>query len=215
MNRTELVFILDRSGSMGGLETDTIGGFNSTLEAQRKLEGETRVSTILFDNLFEELHDRIDLNDIQPLTSKQYFVRGGTALYDAVALGIRKISNAQVAVKPEARADKVIVVIITDGYENSSRETSAAMLKKMIEEKRAEKWEFIFMGANIDACLAAGEIGIRPTNSANYVADGQGIKLQYECLSEAVISLRSGKPLPKGWQSRTEADKKQRGKQGA
>ena len=215
MNRTELVFILDRSGSMGGLETDTIGGFNSTLEAQRKLEGETRVSTILFDNLFEELHDRIDLNDIQPLTSKQYFVRGGTALYDAVALGIRKISNAQVAVKPEARADKVIVVIITDGYENSSRETSAAMLKKMIEEKRAEKWNFIFMGANIDACLAAGEIGIRPTNSANYVADGQGIKLQYECLSEAVISLRSGKPLPKDWQSRTEADKKQRGKQGA
>lgn len=127
MKRTELVFILDRSGSMGGLETDTIGGFNSTLEAQRKLEGETRVSTILFDNQFEELHDRIDLNDIQPLTSKQYFVRGGTALYDAVAVGIRKISNAQVAVKPKARADKVIVVIITNGYENSSRETSAAM----------------------------------------------------------------------------------------
>lgn len=215
MKRTELVFILDRSGSMGGLETDTIGGFNSTLEAQRKLEGETRVSTILFDNLFEELHDRIDLNDIQPLTSKQYFVRGGTALYDAVAVGIRKISNAQIAVKPEARADKVIVVIITDGYENSSRETSAAMLKKMIEEKRSEGWEFIFMGANIDACLAAGEIGITPTNAANFVADGQGIKIQYECLSNAVISLRSGQPMPKDWQGRTEADKKQRGKQSA
>ena len=212
MNKTELVFILDRSGSMGGLETDTIGGFNSTLEAQSKLEGETRVSTILFDNQFEELHDRINLSDIRPLTSEQYFVRGSTALYDAVAMGIRKITNAQMAVKTNARADKVIVVIITDGYENSSRETSAAMLKKMIEEKRAEGWEFIFMGANIDAALAAGEIGISASNAANYVPDSRGVKIQYECLSNAVISLRSGQPMPKDWQGRTEADKKQRGK---
>ncbi len=212
MNKTELVFILDRSGSMGGLETDTIGGFNSTLEDQRKLEGETRVSTILFDNQFEELHDRIDLKDIQALTSQQYFVRGSTALYDAVAMGIRKIANVQAAVKTEAQADKVIVVIITDGYENSSRETSAAMLKKMIKEKRAEGWEFIFMGANIDAALAAGEIGISASNAANYVPDSQGVKIQYECLSEAVISLRSGQAMPKDWQGRTEADKKQRGK---
>lgn len=212
MNKTELVFILDRSGSMGGLETDTIGGFNSTLEAQRKLNGETRVSTILFDNQFEELHDRIDLNDIRPLTSEQYFVRGSTALYDAVAMGIRKIANVQLAVKTTALADKVIVVIITDGYENSSRETSVAMLKKMIKEKRAEGWEFIFMGANIDAALAAGEIGISASNAANYVPDSQGIKIQYECLSEAVISLRSGQAMPKDWQGRTEADKKQRGK---
>lgn len=212
MNRTELVFILDRSGSMGGLETDTIGGFNSTIEAQRKLEGETRVSTILFDNQFEELHDRIDLKDIQALTSQQYFVRGSTALYDAVAMGIRKIANAQSAVKTTARADKVIVVIITDGYENSSRETSAAMLKKMIGEKRAEGWEFIFMGANIDATLAAGEIGISASNAANYVPDSQGVKIQYECLSNAVISLRSGQAMPKDWQGRTEADKRQRGK---
>jgi uncharacterized protein YegL len=211
MNKTELVFILDRSGSMSGLETDTIGGFNSTLEAQRKQEGEARVSTILFDNQFEELHDRIDLSEIQPLTSNQYFVRGSTALYDAVALGIRKIANAQMATKVEARADKVIVVIITDGYENSSRETSAAMLKELIEEKRAEQWEFIFMGANIDACLAAGEIGIAPANSSNYLADSQGIKVQFQCMSEAVMHLRSGKPLPKDWQSRVEADKKQRG----
>ena len=212
MNKTELVFILDRSGSMGGLEMDTIGGFNSTLEAQSKLEGETRVSTILFDNQFEELHDRINLSDIRPLTSEQYFVRGSTALYDAVAMGIRKITNAQMAVKTNARADKVIVVIITDGYENSSRETSAAMLKKMIEEKRAEGWEFIFMGANIDAALAAGEIGISASNAANYVPDSRGVKIQYECLSNAVISLRSGQPMPKDWQGRTEADKKQRGK---
>jgi uncharacterized protein YegL len=211
MNKTELVFILDRSGSMGGLETDTIGGFNSTLEAQRKQEGEVRVSTILFDNQFEELHDRIDLNEIQPLTPKQYFVRGSTALYDAVALGVRKIANAQSATKMEARADKVIVVIITDGYENSSRETSAAMLKKLIEEKRSEQWEFIFMGANIDACLAAGEIGIAPASSSNYIADSQGIKVQFQCLNEAVMSSRSGKPFPKDWQSRAEADKKQRG----
>lgn len=212
MNKTELVFILDRSGSMGGLETDTIGGFNSTIEAQRKLEGETRVSTILFDNQFEELHDRIDLKDIQALTSQQYFVRGSTALYDAVAMGIRKIANVQAAVKTEAQADKVIVVIITDGYENSSRETSAAMLKKMIGKQRAKGWEFIFMGANIDACLAAGEIGIDSNNAANFVADSQGVKIQYECLSNAVMTLRSGKHLPKDWQSQAEEDKKLRGK---
>lgn len=212
MNKTELIFILDRSGSMAGLETDTIGGFNSTLEAQSKLEGETMVSTILFDNQFEELHDRINLSDIRPLTSEQYFVRGSTALYDAVAMGIRKISNVQLAVKTNACADKVIIVIITDGYENSSRETSAVMLKKMIKEKRAEGWEFIFMGANIDATLAAGEIGISASHAANYVPDSQGVKIQYECLSNAVISLRSGQPMPKDWQGRTEADKKQRGK---
>ncbi len=212
MNKTELVFILDRSGSMGGLETDTIGGFNSTLEAQRKLEGETRVSTILFDNQFEELHDRIDLNDIQPLSSEQYFVRGSTALYDAVAMGICKIANAQAVIKAEARADKVIVVIITDGYENSSRETNAAMLKKMIEARRAKGWEFIFMGANIDACLAAGEIGIAAANASNFKADGRGVKVQFQCMSEAVMSLRSGEPLPMNWQSCAEEDKKQRSK---
>ena len=212
MNRTELLFILDRSGSMSGLEADTIGGFNSSLAEQRKLEGEARVSTILFDNQFEELHDRIDIHEVEPLTHEQYYVRGSTALYDAVALGIRKISNAQKATKPDARADKVIAVIITDGYENSSRETSATMLKRMINEKRKQNWEFIFMGANMDAALAAGEIGIPAEYAASYAPDKQGVDLQYISMNQAVSNLRQNKHIGIEWKERVEQDKKQRGK---
>lgn len=210
MNRTELLLILDRSGSMGGLESDTIGGFNRTLEAQRKIEGQVKVTTILFDNLFEILHDRIDLEALQPMTEKQYFVRGSTALYDAVSLGINKIKNVQKQTKAEARADKVIVVIITDGYENSSRETNAAMLKTLIEAQQAQGWEFIFMGANIDACLAAGSIGILRDRAANYVRDSQGVKLQFSTLNEAIVTLRSDKSLSPDWKKPVEDDKKKR-----
>ncbi len=208
MNKTELIFILDRSGSMGGLESDTIGGFNATISDQKKIDGETRVTTILFDNFFEVLHDRINLQDIAPLTDKEYFVRGSTALYDAVALGIRKIANVQKQTMPEGRADKVIMVITTDGYENSSRETNAAMLHKMIDDCKKEGWEFLFLGADIDAQAAAGAIGIDSHRSSNYVKDAQGVRAQYDSLNHAISAMRSGAPLPKDWKDKLDQDNK-------
>ncbi len=208
MNKTELIFVLDRSGSMGGLESDTIGGFNATISDQKKIEGETRVTTILFDNFFEVLHDRIDLQDIAPLTDRDYFVRGSTALYDAVALGIRKIVNVQKQTKPEGRADKVIMVITTDGYENASRETNAAMLQKMIDDCKKEGWEFLFLGADIDAQAAAGSIGIESHRASNYVKDAQGVRVQYDSLNVAISAMRSGAPLPADWKDKLDEDNK-------
>ena len=208
MNKTELIFILDRSGSMGGLESDTIGGFNATISDQKKIDGETRVTTILFDNFFEVLHDRIDLQDIAPLTDKDYFVRGSTALYDAVALGIRKIANVQKQTKLEGRADKVIMVITTDGYENSSRETNAAMLHKMIDDCKKDGWEFLFLGADIDAQAAAGSIGIESHRASNYVKDAQGVRVQYDSLNVAISAMRSGAPLPADWKDKLDQDNK-------
>lgn len=208
MNKTELIFILDRSGSMGGLESDTIGGFNATISDQKKIDGETRVTTILFDNFFEVLHDRINLQDLEPLTEKEYFVRGSTALYDAVALGIRKIANVQKRVKPEGRADKVIMVITTDGYENSSRETNAATLHKMIDDCKKDGWEFLFLGADIDAQAAAGSIGIESSRAANFVKDAQGVRVQYDSLNVAISAMRSGAPLPKDWKNKLDEDNK-------
>ena len=208
MNKTELIFILDRSGSMGGLESDTIGGFNATISDQKKIDGETRVTTILFDNFFEVLHDRINLQDIAPLTEQDYFVRGSTALYDAVALGIRKIANVQKQTRKEGRADKVIMVITTDGYENASRDTNAAMLHKMIDDCKKDGWEFLFLGADIDAQAAAGSIGIESNRAANFVKDSQGVQVQYDSLNVAISAMRSGAPLPKDWKEKLDQDNK-------
>ena len=208
MKKTELIFILDRSGSMGGLESDTIGGFNATINDQKTLEEETRVTTILFDNFFEILHDRIDLQDLPTLTEKDYFVRGSTALYDAVALGINKIVNVQKQTKQDGRADKVIMVIITDGYENSSRETNAAMLRKMIDGCKKDGWEFLFLGADIDAQAAAGAIGIESSRASNFVKDAQGVQVQYDSLNVAIRTMRSGAPLPMDWKQKLDEDNK-------
>ena len=208
MNKTELIFILDRSGSRGGLESDTIGGFNATISDQKKIDGETRVTTILFDNFFEVLHDRINLQDIAPLTEQDYFVRGSTALYDAVALGIRKIANVQKQTRKEGRADKVIMVITTDGYENASRDTNAAMLHKMIDDCKKDGWEFLFLGADIDAQAAAGSIGIESNRAANFVKDSQGVQVQYDSLNVAISAMRSGAPLPKDWKNKLDEDNK-------
>ena len=208
MNKTELIFILDRSGSMGGLESDTIGGFNATISDQKKIDGETRVTTILFDNFFEVFHDRINLQDIAPLTEQDYFVRGSTALYDAVALGIRKIANVQKQTRKEGRADKVIMVITTDGYENASRDTNAAMLHKMIDDCKKDGWEFLFLGADIDAQAAAGSIGIDSNRAANFVKDSQGVRVQYDSLNVAISAMRSGAPLPKDWKNKLDEDNK-------
>jgi len=166
------------------------------------------VTTILFDNFFEVLHDRINLQDIVPLTDKDYFVRGSTALYDAVSLGIHKIVNVQKQTKPEGRADKVIMVITTDGYENSSRETNAAMLHKMIDDCKKDGWEFLFLGADIDAQAAAGSIGIESHRASNYVKDAQGVRVQYDSLNVAISAMRSGAPLPKDWKEKLDQDNK-------
>ena len=152
---TELVFILDRSGSMGGLESDTIGGFNAMLEKQRKLDGECRITTVLFDNRYELLHDRIDIRAVSPMTEREYQVGGSTALLDAMGRTIQKMVNVQKSTAEEYRAENVMFVIITDGEENSSREYSAQKVKAMIEQEKKYGWEFIFLGANIDAVETA------------------------------------------------------------
>lgn len=165
---TELVFILDKSGSMSGLETDTIGGYNSMLAKQQAVEGECRITTVLFDNNYELLHDRIDIRAVSPISEKEYQIGGSTALLDAIGRTIHKIGNAQKHTANEYRAEKVMLVIITDGEENSSREYSAKRIKQMIERQKSRyEWEFIFLGANIDAVETAGRFGISADRAQN------------------------------------------------
>ena len=219
-NRTELVFIRDRSGSMGGLESDTIGGFNSTLEKQKKAEGEARVTTVLFDGEYEVLHDRIPVNEVRPLTGEDYYVRGCTALLDAVGRTIERITRAQKASKEEYRADKVMFVIITDGMENASREYSYSKVKKMIEQVREENgWEFMFLGANIDAAAEAERLGIDRRRAARYCADSEGTALNFDVVGDVMCCMRKRSmsksifsELVDGALSRVREDYKRRGK---
>ena len=206
-NRMELVFILDRSGSMCGLEADTIGGYNALLEKQKKEAGEARVTTVLFDDRCEVLHDRIEIDGLAPITDREYYVRGSTALLDAVGTTIQKIMNAQRYTAPDKRADKVLFVITTDGYENASREYDYARVKSMIEKQKEKYgWEFLFLGANIDAAATAGRFGIAPERAVNYHADSEGTRLNYEVVSEAVSQMRCDMPLAANWKSRIESD---------
>ncbi|MBO4971465.1 MAG: VWA domain-containing protein [Clostridia bacterium] len=190
-NVTELVFILDRSGSMSGFEADTIGGFNSTIEKQKKQEGKVYVSTVLFDNYSEVLHDRVDINEIKPMTDKDYDVRGCTALLDAIGGAIRHIGNIHKYARPEDVPEHTIFVITTDGMENASQHYSSEDIKAKIK-RQTEKygWEFIFLAANIDAVETAESIGIRRDRAANYRQTEKGVERSYYAMSEAITSVR-------------------------
>ena len=208
---TELVFILDRSGSMSGLEGDTIGGYNAMLEKQKKEPGEAVITTVLFDDKYELLHDRINLKGIQPITEKEYYVRGTTALLDAVGRTISKIVNVQKHTAEDERAENVMFVITTDGMENASREYSYEKVRRMIEhQKNKYGWEFIFLGANIDAVDTAERFGIDQDRAVNYNADSEGTLLNYEVISETVSCLRASREISEGWKDRIEEDFRKR-----
>ena len=210
-NVTELVFILDKSGSMAGLEADTIGGFNAMLKKQQKAEGEAFVTTALFDHRFELLHDRINIRGISPLTDKEYEVGGTTALLDAIGFTIQKMVNVQKRTLEDERAEKVLFVITTDGMENASREFTTDKIKKMIRHQKEKfGWEFIFLGANIDAISTAAQFGIEEDFAVEYHADHKGTQLNYEAVNEAVSNLRSGKKIDRSWKEGIERDYNQR-----
>lgn len=208
---TELVFILDRSGSMGGLETDTIGGFNSMLVQQKALAGECRVTTVLFDDRYELLHDRIDLRAVSPISTKEYWVRGSTALLDAIGKTIDKVGNIQKYTAKPYQAEKVMVVIITDGMENASVKFGADQVRRMIERQKSKYgWEFIFLGANIDAVETSRNLGIHPDYAAEYLADQAGTAASYAAVSQIAINLRSGASMPGAPLSAVRADTNKR-----
>ncbi len=198
---TDIIFILDRSGSMSGLESDTIGGYNSYLEKQRKLEGEAFVTTVLFDDRYKMLHRRIDIKEIQDLTSEDYFVRGSTALLDAIGNTIDQFKLLQ------SEKNKTLMVIITDGLENASREFTYKRVKQLIDQQQENQgWEFIFLGANIDAVKEGERFGISEDRSVSYHADSQGTALNFACVTEATISYRSTGDIPKRWKQKIEED---------
>ena len=215
-NLTELVMILDRSGSMGGLESDTIGGYNSMLRKQREADGEVLVSTVLFDDRSEVLYDRVPLEKLPQMTEKEYYVRGCTALLDALGGAIHHIGNVHKYARDEDRPEKTIFVITTDGMENASREYSYDRVKKMVErQKEKYGWEFLFLGANIDAIETAGRFGISADRAANYNSDHEGTALNYEVLAEAVCEMRvSAAPIGAGWKKRIDEDYERRGRKG-
>jgi uncharacterized protein YegL len=221
-NLTELVFILDRSGSMSGLEADTIGGFNSMIEKQKKEEGEAYVSTILFDGVTEVLHDRVAIKDVKPITEKEYYVRGCTALLDAVGGAIHHIGNVHKYIREEDCPARTLFVITTDGMENASRKYSYEDVKKMIEHrKEKDHWEFLFLGANIDAVDVADRMGISKGRAANYHSDKKGTALNFKVLSNVISRVRDfGAPIDDdeyfedgGWKEEIDIDYAQRNSQ--
>ena len=213
---TEMVFILDRSGSMGGLEKDTIGGFNSLIEKQKKEEGEALVSTVLFDNYQEVLHDRIPLDEIGRMTEEEYYVRGCTALLDAIGGAINHIGNVHKYAREEDVPEKTIFVITTDGLENASSRYSYRDVKKMIKRQEEKYgWEFLFLGANIDVAKESGRLGIRADRAVRYVNDSEGVELNYAAVGCAVSALRSMKNTAEfdgSWKESIEKDFKKRGR---
>lgn len=206
-NITELVFILDRSGSMVGLESDTIGGFNSLIEKQKKQEGKCYVSTVLFDHESKVLHDRLELSEVPKMTSQDYFVRGNTALIDAIGGAIHHIGNIHKYARPEDVPEHTMFVITTDGMENASHHYSSDEVKKMVErQKKKYGWEFLFIGANIDSVETAKAFGIGADRAVNYHADSCGTSVLFDTVSESVGCVRENKPLAAEWGKKIEED---------
>ena len=206
-NITELVFILDRSGSMSGLESDTIGGFNAMIQKQKKEDGEAYVSTIFFDNVSEVLHDRIKLADVPKMTNKDYTVRGCTALIDAIGRAIHHIGNIHKYARKEDVPAHTMFVITTDGQENASHHYSSDQVKKMIElQKEKYVWEFLFIGANIDAVETAASFGIARNRAVNYRADKKGTRVLYETMAAPITAMRNCGDLSDDWCANIEAD---------
>ena len=214
-NLTELVFILDRSGSTAGLESDTIGGFNALIEKQKKEAGEAFVSVVLFDSECEVIYDRVDVKKIEPMTDRQYYVRGCTALLDAVGGAVKHIANVHKYAREEDKPGRTLFVITTDGLENASRRCSAEEVKRLVKRQQEEYgWEFLFLGANIDAVTTASHFGIRADRAVRYNSDHTGTALNYEVVSEAVCRVRAGAPLKADWKEKIEEDYEARGKKG-
>ena len=210
---TELVFILDRSGSMAGLEKDTIGGFNAMIEKQKGEPGEAVISTVLFDNESAVIHDRVDVKRIKPMTRKEYYVRGCTALLAAVGGAIHHIGNVHKYAREEDRPARTLFVITTDGMENASRRYTYEKVKAQIaRQKEKYGWEFLFLSANIDATQEAARFGISEDYAATYVADEAGTNLIYESVNEAVCSFRACEPMAANWKDRINEDYRKRGK---
>ena len=204
---TEVVFILDRSGSMAGLEKDTIGGFNAMLEKQRQGEGQALISTVLFSGDSAVIHDRVDARDVPPLTQREYFVYGCTALLDAIGGAIHHIGNVHKYAREEDRPERTLFVITTDGMENASRHYDLRRVRAMIERQKARYgWEFLFLGANIDAVDTAARLGIDADRAANFHCDAQGTQLNYAAVSDAVSAMRCAAPLSADWKERIDSD---------
>ena len=211
-NLTELVFILDKSGSMSGLEKDTIGGFNSFIKKQKEEAGDAILSTILFSDRFDVLHDRINIKEVKELTDKDYFASGCTALLDAIGYSIKHIMKVHNELNDEEKPSKTLFVITTDGYENSSKEFSYSTIKKLIEERREAGWEFIFLGANIDSVKEAETLGIDKDFAVNYNCDTEGVDINYKALSKAVASMRETGKIKSSWRESIDNDYESRDK---
>ena len=212
-NLTELVFILDRSGSMSGLESDTIGGYNSLLEKQRKEVGEATVTTVLFDDQYEMLHDHAAIGKVKDITNKEYFARGMTGLLDAIGKTINHVSNRHKNALDNEVPEKTMVVIITDGCENASREFTLPQVKQMIErQKEMFGWEFLFLGANIDAVSTAAGFGISADRAVTYEADSEGTRMNFDAVSNVACCMRQSAPMAGNWKENIEEHKRRRGR---
>ena len=211
-NLTEIVFVLDRSGSMSGLEQDTIGGFNSMLQKQKAETGEALVSTVLFDHECQIIHDRVTIEKVEPMTTQQYFTRGSTALLDALGGAIHHIGNVHKYAREEDRPEKTIFIITTDGFENASRRYTAEKVRSMVKhEQEKYGWEFLFLGANIDAITVARDYGIAADRAVRYECDEHGTELNFDTITTVLSSVRRREVIAPGWKAEIEKDYKNRG----